>query len=79
MCVMIMHRTVDVCGVGRIPYSQAQPQKMKATAVGWPAGVHVDFKQPAMYKAEELRFVYNSLSSFRFIRFCTASTVLIVG
>ena len=75
MCVMIVHRTGDVCGVGRIPYSQ--PQKMKAIAVGSPAGV--DFKQPAMYKAEELRLVYNGLSSFRFIRLCTGSTDSEIG
>ena len=60
----------EVCGVGRIPYSQ--PHNMKAVAIGMPSGV--DFKQPSLYKADQLRLVYNGLSTFHFLPLCTANT-----
>ena len=51
------------CGQGRIPYSN--PGKMKAVAVGLPAGL--SFKQPSLYKQPELRQIHQHLDKFQFL------------
>lgn len=59
----IKHFARKVSGQGRILYSH--PDQMGVVPVGLPEGI--DFKQPSLYKAKELRRVYDSLDKFQFI------------
>lgn len=67
-CLVLL--TESVCGEGRIPYSH--PEKMKAVAVGLPAGIV--FKQPSLYKQPELRQIHQNLDKFDFIPFSSSPT-----
>ncbi len=44
---------------------------MKATPIGMPPGL--EFKQPSLYKADELRLIHNSLDKFNFLALCSES------
>ena len=50
-------------GARRIPYSSLID--MKCAVEGMPSGI--DFKQPALYKSNELRTIYNRLDTIQFV------------
>ncbi len=50
-------------GQSRILYSH--PEQIRVVPVGLPDGI--EFKQPSLYKSNELRRVHDSLDKFKFI------------
>ncbi len=55
--------TGNVTGQGRVLYYH--PEQMNVVLVSLPDGI--EFKQPSLYKSNELRCVHHSLDKFKFV------------